>query len=146
MPSPVLNPRHPVLAVSISVWRGDRVLLIRRGKDPGRGLWSPVGGRVEFGEATEAAAIREVAEEACIDCRISGLSDFRDMIFRDPTGTVIRHIVLAVFAATWISGEARAGDDADAVAWARSDELGTYQLVEGVLPYILATRRLIGGV
>src|SRR6204780_1228528 len=40
-----------------------RLLLIQRGHDPGRGLWSIPGGRVEAGESDAEAVIREVAEE-----------------------------------------------------------------------------------
>jgi 8-oxo-dGTP diphosphatase len=40
-----------------------RLLLIQRGHDPHRGLWSLPGGRIERGESPEAALVREVREE-----------------------------------------------------------------------------------
>ena len=40
-----------------------RLLLVRRGNAPSRGLWSVPGGRVEPGESEQAAVVREVAEE-----------------------------------------------------------------------------------
>src|SRR3954466_12757201 len=40
-----------------------RLLLIRRGHDPHRGLWSLPGGRIEAGESPEQAVVREVREE-----------------------------------------------------------------------------------
>jgi ADP-ribose pyrophosphatase YjhB (NUDIX family) len=40
------------------------VLLCRRAVNPGKGLWSVVGGRRESGETATEAAIREAAEEA----------------------------------------------------------------------------------
>ena len=40
-----------------------RLLLIRRGNEPGRGLWSVPGGRVEPGESDAEAVVREMAEE-----------------------------------------------------------------------------------
>jgi ADP-ribose pyrophosphatase YjhB (NUDIX family) len=40
-----------------------RLLLIRRGQEPHRGLWSLPGGRVEPGETAEQAIVREVHEE-----------------------------------------------------------------------------------
>lgn len=40
-----------------------RLLLIQRGHDPHRGLWSLPGGRVEPGETAEQAIVREVREE-----------------------------------------------------------------------------------
>src|SRR4029077_7931167 len=42
---------------------GGRLLLIKRGHEPGKGLWSIPGGRVEPGETDEQAVIREVREE-----------------------------------------------------------------------------------
>jgi 8-oxo-dGTP diphosphatase len=136
---------RPVLGVSVSVWRGDEVLLIRRGREPAKGLWSPVGGKVDFGETLADAARREVAEETGVACEILGLSDLRELIMPDRAGGIRGHVVLAVFAARWLSGEAVAGDDAEAVAWVHADALAGRPLVEGVIPYILATRRLTGG-
>ena len=40
-----------------------RLLVVRRGRAPNRGLWSVPGGRVEPGETEQAAVVREVAEE-----------------------------------------------------------------------------------
>jgi ADP-ribose pyrophosphatase YjhB (NUDIX family) len=40
-----------------------RLLLIRRGREPSRGLWSVPGGRVEPGESDRDAVRREVLEE-----------------------------------------------------------------------------------
>src|SRR5580704_10554978 len=40
-----------------------RLLLIQRRNDPGAGLWSLPGGRIEPGESDEQAVVREVAEE-----------------------------------------------------------------------------------
>jgi ADP-ribose pyrophosphatase YjhB (NUDIX family) len=40
-----------------------RLLLIQRGHEPHRGLWSLPGGRVEPGESAEQAIVREVREE-----------------------------------------------------------------------------------
>jgi ADP-ribose pyrophosphatase YjhB (NUDIX family) len=40
-----------------------RLLLVQRGHDPHRGLWSLPGGRIEEGESPEQAVVREVREE-----------------------------------------------------------------------------------
>ncbi|MCY7340529.1 MAG: NUDIX domain-containing protein, partial [Pseudonocardia sp.] len=40
-----------------------RLLVVRRRDDPGRGLWSVPGGRVEAGESDAEALVREMAEE-----------------------------------------------------------------------------------
>ena len=40
-----------------------RLLLVQRANEPGRGLWSVPGGRVEPGEDDAAALVREMWEE-----------------------------------------------------------------------------------
>jgi 8-oxo-dGTP diphosphatase len=55
------NPK-PV-AGAIPVDDGGRVILLRRGFDPGRGRWTFPGGFVDLGETVEDAARRETEEE-----------------------------------------------------------------------------------
>lgn len=42
---------------------GDRLVLLRRRRQPNQGLWSPPGGKVEPGESPLEAALRELREE-----------------------------------------------------------------------------------
>lgn len=50
-----------------SIW------LLRRGFAPGEGRWTFPGGFVDLGETVEAAAIREVREELCVDVELGAL-------------------------------------------------------------------------
>ena len=82
------------------------MLLIRRGKEPRKGQWSIPGGRMEMGETVAAAALRELGEETGVEAELLGLLDVIDHISDHG------HAVLIDFAARWVGGEARAGDDA----------------------------------
>jgi 8-oxo-dGTP diphosphatase len=49
--------------------RAGRLLMIQRGQEPGLGLWSLPGGRVERGESDHQAVVREVLEETGLTVR-----------------------------------------------------------------------------
>ncbi len=121
-------PNRPLIGVGVVVFKDDRVLLIRRGKPPREGQWSLPGGRQRLGERVEETARREVAEEAGIDVEVGPLVDVVDSITRDDQGAVQYHYTLVDLLAEWRSGEAAAGHDAAAVAWADPADLGPYDL------------------
>ena len=65
-----LDPKVTAAAV---VERDGKVLMVRRGIEPGLGLWSLPGGYVDRGEVVELAAQREVLEETGLRVRVDGL-------------------------------------------------------------------------
>jgi len=104
---------HPVPTVGVVCLRDDQVLLIKRGTAPRLGQWSLPGGRMELGETTIAAGLRELKEETGVEAAILGLIDVIDGVFPARSGgEITRHYVLIDYAARWISGEPVAGDDA----------------------------------
>lgn len=112
------NAMRPTPAVGVVCFRGDEVLLIRRGRPPRQGQWSLPGGRIEPGETTLEAALRELHEETGVTAEILGLIDVVDGLFPE-TG---RHYVLIDYAARWIAGEPCAGDDAAEAVFLPLDE------------------------
>ena len=131
-------PSSPVLGVSVACWRGDEVLLAKRGKAPSKGLWSLPGGHVELGERLAEAALRELGEETAVAAEIEGQVTSLDIIRRAEDGAVAGHYVIAVFKARWLSGEAVAGDDAAAVQWRRADDLADLDMTPGTAKLLAA--------
>lgn len=129
-------PDRPVVGVGAVVWRGERVLLIRRGKPPRAGHWSLPGGAQELGETVIEAARREVREETGLELARVELLTVVDSIERDANGRVCRHYTLVDVTAEAGPGEPRAGDDAAAVGWFTLDELARLGLWEETLRVI----------
>lgn len=103
------------------------MLLIRRGKEPLRGRWVVPGGTVELGETLEHALVREMDEETGLRVEPGEVLLVFDRIAREE-GVVRYHYVIVDYLCTYLSGDARAGSDAEAVAWVRPEDLPAYDL------------------
>lgn len=131
-------PAFPVPAVGAVVWRGDEILLVRRGNPPRQGDWSLPGGCQELGETIEEAARREIREETGIEIDVLDIAAAVDLIDRDEDGRVRHHYVIVDVVAEWLSGEAVAADDAAAVAWVAYHDLAAFALTPQTLGVIMA--------
>ena len=140
MASPV-QPTHPQLAVSAAIFRGDRILLVRRARSPAKGFYSLPGGRVEFGESLHTALHREVDEETALKIGIVDLAGWREVL---PGTTGGGHYLIMSFAARWISGEPVLNDELDDFKWLTPDSLGDLKLTDGLVQVIRSARGLIG--
>jgi 8-oxo-dGTP diphosphatase len=126
------------------VLRPGAALLVRRGRPPSRGAWSLPGGAQELGETAEAAARRELFEETGLTVGPLLLATNVDSIHRDPDGRVRYHYTILDFAARWAGGEAAAGGDVTAIAWAGFDAFDRYELWDEARRVIGVARRLLG--
>jgi ADP-ribose pyrophosphatase YjhB (NUDIX family) len=113
-----------------------KVLLIRRGKEPLRGRWVVPGGTVELGETLEDALVREMLEETGLSVSPVELLTVFDRI-QEEAGRVAYHYVIVDYLCRLEGGEARAGSDAEAVAWAGRSELPAYDLPAKALEVVL---------
>jgi len=104
-----MNAKHPSLTVDCVVFDpGGRLLLIRRRNPPFRGQYALPGGYVEYGETTESAASRELAEETgLVAVNLSLVGVYSDP-HRDPRG----HLVSIAYWIDVASHDPHAGDDA----------------------------------
>ena len=111
-----------------------RLLLIRRGHEPGKGLWSIPGGRIEAGESDAAALVREVREETGLIVTPGRLvGSVRRPAGGGPDGFDLGVLDIRDYAAIIIGGVLVAGDDADDAVWAGPAELDTLPLTDGLL-------------
>ena len=129
-------PDRPFCGVGVVVWRGNEVLLVRRGRAPRKGDWSIPGGLQELGETVAETALREVREETGVTVRLTDQLGVVDSVRRDDSGRVEYHYTLIEFAAEWVSGEPAPNDDVDRAQWVPADDLDRYALWD-------ETRRII---
>jgi ADP-ribose pyrophosphatase YjhB (NUDIX family) len=113
---------RPIVGVGVAIVDEGRILLIKRGREPGKGLWAVPGGKVRWGEELRKAARREAQEETGLDVAIGEMIWVGESI--GPHG----HLVLIDFAGTVEGGELAAADDADEAAWVSLDDFGEYSL------------------
>jgi ADP-ribose pyrophosphatase YjhB (NUDIX family) len=106
------NPK-PV-AAAIPTTPDGRIILLRRGFDPGKGLWTFPGGFVDLGETVEEAAQREAQEEIRATVTLTHLVG----VYSRPQDRVI----LIVFAAT-TADPPQTTDEAPEVATFSPDEI-----------------------
>jgi ADP-ribose pyrophosphatase YjhB (NUDIX family) len=137
-------PTRPQLAVSASIFRDGKILLVRRARSPAKGFYSLPGGRVEFGETLHAALAREINEETGLAVDIIGLAGWREVLPAASGGSGRGgHYVILSFAARWRAGEISLNDELDDFRWRAPDALDGLALTDGLPEIVAAARRLI---
>ena len=110
--------KRPQIAVSTAVFREGKVLLASRMAEPSLGLFSLPGGRVEYGETLQEAALRELDEEVGVRATLLGFVDHVEIRDIAEDGGLRFHGFVCVFAGLWSAGEPQTGPEAGEVVWA----------------------------
>lgn len=127
------------VGVAAVVHRGDRFLLIRRGKLPSLGLWAFPGGSIEGGEAIVTAARRELAEETGVTAAEPRVLAAVDVI-SPPDAPQPYHFVLVPVLMRWMAGEPIAADDAAAAGWFTVEAMQSLETVATLWPVLADAR------
>ena len=130
-------PDRPMVGVGATIFEGERVLLVQRGREPSLGKWSLPGGLVKLGESLEEAVRREVREETGLQVRPVDLVACLARVLRDEEQRIAYHYVLLDFLCEVVSGSLRAGSDVTACTFVSLDGLSSLDLTRGTKEVIL---------
>ncbi len=117
----MIKPKHGyrVATVDPVIVRDNKVLLQRRSFGKLKGYWVLPGGKVDRGEDTWGACIREAREETGLDVSIVKMVGFYDDPDRDPE----KDAVSIAFLCRPLKGEPRLSGEATEIKWFPIDEL-----------------------
>lgn len=131
-------PRIPCVGAVIKD-EAHRMLLILRGHEPGKGLWSIPGGRIEPGETDQEAVRREVSEETGLEVTCGPLLGSVER-----PGLAGAVIEIRDYYANVIGGQLAAGDDAADARWVTAAEVADLDAAGRLTDGLLATLRAWG--
>lgn len=135
-------PKAPIVGVGAVVLDGNRVLLVRRGREPLKGEWSLPGGALELGETLHSGIRREIREETGIEVKVLAVIEVLDKIVRaqpaaadedsrSPDENIVRvryHYVLIDFLCEVTGGRLMPDSDADDARWVAHEELNSHSI------------------
>ena len=125
----------PIVAVGAFVFDAEgRVLLVERAKDPGKGLWTVPGGRLEPRETLAQAVAREVREETGLIAEVGPLVCVFERMADD------YHFVILDYLARPIGGTLAAASDAKAARFVAETELASLAVTDGLVDVLQRAR------
>jgi ADP-ribose pyrophosphatase len=137
-----------LVGTGASILKDGKLLLVKRGAQPGFGEWSVPGGLVELGEKVQAAMMRETKEEVGLDVEPVKLLDVFDTVILDAGGRVQYHFVVVNFLARVVGGELKTATDILEAKWIPVDEVQKQKLTRSFREFFVKHndefRRLVG--
>lgn len=109
---------NPLPVVSSIVDKDRSILLVKRKYEPNQGEWCLPMGFAETGESNEAAALRELEEEAGIMGKVVDLVDVASGFSK-----IYGDLLFITYETEWVGGKPKAGDDAEEVSFFPFDKM-----------------------
>ncbi|MGE5646310.1 MAG: NUDIX hydrolase [Acidobacteriota bacterium] len=129
-------PERPILGVGAIIEQRGSVLLVERGNEPLKGVWSLPGGVVETGELLKDAVRREVREETGLEVDPVSIAEIFERIMPGQDGRTEYHYVLIDYICRVTGGSLSPASDAARAEWVPRAELASYRITEGTLAVI----------
>jgi ADP-ribose pyrophosphatase YjhB (NUDIX family) len=123
-----LYPDQPIVGIGVVIVNKGKIVLLKRGNEPGKGKWTIPGGLVDLGESVENAVIREAKEETCLDVEDPRLLDVVSNVDLDEQGKIKYHYVIIDYLVQVRGGTLTAASDAAELRWVPFDEVENYDL------------------
>lgn len=112
------------IGVGALVMKDEKILLVRRAQEPGKGRWTNPGGYIEQHELIQDTIVREVLEETSVEASVSRLVAVRDL----PRSI---HNVYIAFEMSYISGTPQPdGVEVDAAGFYSLEEMASMPVAD----------------
>ncbi|MEJ6951830.1 NUDIX hydrolase [Natronospora cellulosivora (SeqCode)] len=109
---------NPKPAVAIVAFKDKKLLTIKRGVEPGKGLWSLPSGFIDCGESSEEACLRELKEETAMT------GDIKQLLgVYSEEANIYGPVMIVIYLVENLKGEPLASDDAADVKFISLDKV-----------------------
>jgi ADP-ribose pyrophosphatase YjhB (NUDIX family) len=135
-----MYPDQPVVGIGIVIVNDGKIVLAKRGNEPGKGKWSIPGGLVELGESITNAVIREAKEETSLNVADPKLVDVVDTVSLDAENKIMYHYVIVDYFVKVKDGVLKADSDADELHWVPFEEVENYVLTSSFREFFRSNR------
>lgn len=129
-------PHSPIVGVGAAVYRGNEVLLIKRGNPPLQDTWSLPGGTVQEREDLRSALRREIREECTIEVTVGDLITIFEYVEKDAADHIRYHYIVFDFKATYRRGTLTRSSDARDTRWVPLDQISHYDLTKKAIEVV----------
>ncbi|QQG48790.1 MAG: NUDIX hydrolase [archaeon] len=124
-------PSAPLVGAGAVVYRGKKVLLLRRRFPPNEGKWALPGGLVELGEGVEQAVLREVEEETGLRVKLERLLGVSTDIHLDGASRPRYHYILVDYVARALGTRIEPNGESSDSGWFSRAEVKKLSMTKG---------------